>query len=154
MLRVLALLRHGRAEGAGADARLLPEGEAYLRRLGAKLESEGWQPAAILTSPYARACESADIIGAAVGFDDRIAILRELLPETDPEVALEAIVAAAPLAPRVLVVAHQPLLGLMVQDLLGLDPGFAPGTLVEIAREGDGVARLLRRIGPHDVPAA
>src|SRR5690242_19519065 len=107
MLRVLALLRHGRAEGAGADARLLPEGEAYLRRLGAKLESEGWQPAAIFTSPLARACESADIIGAAVGFDDRIAILRELLPETDPEVALEAIVAAAPLAPRVLVVAHQ-----------------------------------------------
>ena len=43
--------------------------------------------------------------------------------------------------------------GLLAQELVGDDPGFSPGTLVEIAREGNGVARVLRRIGPRDVPA-
>ena len=153
MLRVLALLRHGLAAGQDADARLLPEGEAYLRRLGAKLETEGWRPAAILASPHARALESATIVAGTVGCELRPRTLAELVPEADPEIALEAIIAAAPLAAHILVVGHQPLLGLLAQELVGDDPGFSPGTLVEIAREGNGVARVLRRIGPRDVPA-
>ena len=154
MLRVLALLRHGLASGQDADAPLQPEGEAYLRRLGAKLESEGWQPDAILASPLLRAQDTAAIVANAVGAEAPRQSLRTLLPETDPEAALAAILAAAPLANRILVVAHMPLLGRMTQELIGDDPGFSPGTLVEIAREGDGVARLLRRVGPRDVPAA
>jgi phosphohistidine phosphatase SixA len=154
MLRVLALLRHGLASGQDADAPLLDEGAAYLRRLGAMLEGEGWRPDAILASPLLRAQDTAAIVAAAVGADAQRQSLRALLPETDPDVALEAVVAAAPLASRILVVAHMPLLGRMTQELIGDDPGFSPGTLVEIAREGGGVARLLRRVGPRDVPTA
>ena len=56
-----------------------------------------------------------------------------------------------PLA-RVLVVAHQPLLGRMAAALTEHDPGFSAGTLVEIeVAEGDDSGRLVRRLGPEDL---
>jgi phosphohistidine phosphatase len=151
MLRTLALLRHGLASGQAAGAELLPEGAAYLRRLGAKLAREGWCPAAILTSPYVRARDSAAVLAGALGCDVPRITLGELIPEAEPEAALAAILAAAPLATPVLVVAHLPLVGRLAQELVGDDPGFSPGTWVEIARDGDGEARLIRRIGPNDL---
>ena len=151
MLRILALLRHGLASGQSAGSDLLPEGAAYLRHLGAKLEAEGWRPAVILTSPYLRARASAAVLADSLGCDTPLVALDELVPESDPDAALAAIGAAAPLATPVLVVAHLPLVGRLAQELVGEDPGFSPGTLVEIGRDDDGTARLIRRIGPHDL---
>jgi phosphohistidine phosphatase len=151
MLRTLALLRHGLAGGQAAGSDLLPEGAAYLRRLAVKLEAEGWQPAVVLTSPYLRARASAAVLTGALGCKAPLVALDELVPEAEPDAALAAIHAAAPLATPVLVVAHLPLVGRIAQELVGEDPGFSPGTWVEIAREGDGTARLIRRIGPKDL---
>ncbi len=152
MVRILALLRHGLAAGQGPQAPLLPEGAAYLRRLGALLEAGGWRPAAVLTSPYRRARESALILASALHPGIETQVLTELRPERDPDEALQAILDAAPLATPVLVVSHLPLVGRLAERLVGDDPGFSPGTFVEIVCEGDGPARLLRRIGPGEVP--
>lgn len=151
MLRIIALLRHGVAAGQGPEATLLPEGAAYLSRLGAVLDAEGWRPAAVLTSPYVRARESARVLTAPMRFTGVPIVLDELLPEIEPRPALQAILRAVPFASPVLVVSHMPLLGGLAQELVGEDPGFSPGTLVEIAREGDGECRLLRRVGPSDL---
>jgi phosphohistidine phosphatase len=151
MLRTYALLRHGLAGGQAPDSALLPEGVAYLRRLGAKLESEGWKPGAILTSPYTRARDSAGVLAGVLGFEAPAVVLPALVPEGEPDEALAAITAAAPLATPVLVVTHLPLVGRLAQDLVGEDLSFSPGTLVEIVREGEGVARLIRRLGPRDL---
>jgi phosphohistidine phosphatase SixA len=151
MIRVLALLRHGVSDGSGADAALLPEGAALLRRLGAMLAAEGWMPAAILTSPYRRARESAAVLAGALGCIAPVVALEALVPEADSIDALEAIDAAAPIASPVLVVGHMPLVGRIVLELTGEDPGFSPGTFVELAREGSDAARLLRRVGPRDL---
>ena len=151
MLRTLALLRHALASGQSPDAKLLPEGVAYLHRLGTKLEAEGWKPGAIVTSPYMRARDSAGVLAAVLGYESRAAVLNELVPESEPDEALAAITAAAPLATPILVVTHLPLVGRLAQTLLGEDLSFSPGTLVEIVREGEGVARLIRRIGPRDL---
>jgi len=151
MLRILALLRHGLSDGSGSDAALLPEGAALLVRLGAKLAAEGWKPAAILTSPYRRARESAAVLARALDCVAPVAAVDELVPEGDPVEALAAIAAAAPVASPALVVGHMPLVGRIALELVGDDPGFSPGTFVEIAREGTGVARLLRRVGPRDL---
>lgn len=153
MLRTLALLRHGLASGQSAGADLLPEGAAYLRRLGSRLEAEGWRPEAILTSPYLRARASASVLARALGCDVPLVALDELVPEGEVGAALAAIGLAAPRATPVLVVAHLPLVGHLAHELIGEYPGFSPGTLVEIARDGDGTARLLRRIGPQDMAA-
>ncbi|MEQ1832231.1 MAG: histidine phosphatase family protein [Candidatus Eisenbacteria bacterium] len=151
MIRVLALLRHGLAAGQAPNAELLPEGAAYLRRLGAMLRAEGWAPAAVLTSPYDRARTSAVVMIESLGLSRTPQVLDELVPEGEPSDALAAITAAAPLDSPVLVVAHLPLLGRLVHELVGDDPSFSPGTFVELAREGDSHTRLLRRIGPRDI---
>jgi len=151
MIRILALLRHGVSNGSCADAALLPEGAALLRRLGAKLAAESWNPAAILTSPYRRARESAAVLAGALGCVAPVVALDELVPEGDSIDALEAIAAAAPLASPVLAVGHMPLVGRIVLELTGEDSGFSPGTFVELARDGSGAARLLRRVGPRDL---
>jgi phosphohistidine phosphatase len=151
MLRTLALLRHGLAAGQGPDSALLPEGTNYLRRLGTRLEAEGWRPAAIVTSPYRRARESARVVAGMLGAAAGTHVMPELLPEAEPDEALAAILKLAPLVTPVLVVSHLPLVGRLAQELIGEDPGFSPGTFVEIVREGDGDARLLRRIGPRDL---
>lgn len=144
-------MRHGLAAGQGPAAELLPEGAAHLKRLAARLEAEGWSPAAVLTSPYARARASASVVVSALGVPIEPVVLEELVPEAEPDDALRAILAAAPLATPVLVVSHLPLVGRLAQELMADDPGFSPGTFVEIVREGDGPGRLLRRIGPRDL---
>jgi len=151
MVRTLVLLRHGLAAGQGPDSGLLPEGEAYLRRLGARLAGEGWKPAAILASPYLRARSSAAVLADSLGIREPTVLLSELLPEADAGEALAAITAAAPAATPVLVVTHLPLVARLANELVGEDVSFSPGTFVEIAREGAGGARLLRRIGPRDL---
>jgi len=130
---------------------LLPEGAAYLERLGGRLEAEGWKPAAIFTSPFKRAADSAQVVARALGCEAPRLVLSELIPDGEPGEALAAITAAAPLAPTVLVVTHIPLIGRLAQELVGEELAFSPGTFVEIAREGQGAARLLRRIGPRDL---
>lgn len=151
MLRILALMRHGLATGQGPDAALLPEGEAYLRRLAARLDGEGWRPAAIVTSPYRRARESAMLLASELGVDVETYVLPDLVPEGEPDEALAAILEAVPVATPVLIVSHLPLVGRLMQELTGDDENFSPGTFVEIAREGEGDARMLRRIGPRDL---
>ena len=152
MLRILALLRHGLASGQSPEAELLPEGVAHLRRLGARLEAEGWKPAAIVTSPYMRARGTAGVLADVLGCEAQPVVLEELVPECDPSNALAAIAAAVPLATPVLAVSHLPLVGRLAQELVGEELRFSPGTFVEIAREDGGVARLLRRISPRDLP--
>ena len=151
MLRVLALLRHGLASGQARSAPLLPEGTAYLRRLGAVLRAEHWRPGVILTSPYVRASDSAAILALTLGCTRAPQALEELAPEIEPALALAAILAADPQATPILVVSHLPLVGRLAHELLGEDPGFSPGTFVEIEREGSGVARLIRHIRPRDL---
>ncbi len=151
MIRIFALMRHGLAAGQDPDAALLPEGEAYVRRLAARLDGEGWRPAAIVTSPYRRARDSAMLLASELGIAVETHVLPDLLPEGEPEEALAAILEAVPVATPVLVVTHLPLVGRLMQELTGDDESFAPGTFVEIAREGDGDARMLRRIGPRDL---
>jgi phosphohistidine phosphatase len=154
MLRVLALLRHGKASGQGADATLTAEGRDELRRLGARLGAEGWAPAAVTTSPYRRARESAHVLAGMLTPAVETHVLAELKPGEEPEDALRAILEAAPLATPVLVVTHLPLVGRLAHELLGEEIAFFPGTLVEIVRDGDGSARLLRRLNAHELPPA
>ena len=152
MIRILALLRHGLSTGQGPHAALLPDGAKELRRLAALLDSEDWRPAAVATSPYRRARESAEVMVSALAPQAEIFVLRELRPDVDPEEALDAVLGVAPLASPVLVVSHLPLVARLTHELVGQELQFSPGTFVEIAREGAAPPRLLRRIGPRDLP--
>jgi phosphohistidine phosphatase SixA len=149
MVRTLALLRHALASGQGPDASLAPKGVEQIERLASALRAEGWRPDMILVSPLARARESARVLAAGAGVECPVVVLRELIPDTEPVDALQAIDAAAPRSSSILVVSHLPLVGRIAHELTGEDVSFTPATFVEIEDQGDGHARLVRRLSPE-----
>ena len=151
MLRTLALLRHGRAAGQGPDAPLSPEGVLQLQRLASAMRAQGWRPEAILASPFTRAQESARTFAAGLGVTQPAIVVHELIPDTEPIEALQAIDAAAPGRASILIVSHLPLVARLATELTGEQVSFTPATLVEIADRGDGQARLVRRLSPDEL---
>ena len=152
MARTIALLRHGKASGQAPDAVLLPEGRAHLHRLGRHLASEGWRPVRIVTSPYRRALETAALVGDLLGLSEPATTLSDLVPESEPDDALTAVLAAIDEADPVLVVAHLPLLDRLLHHLTGEFPGFAPGTFAEVELDGTRRGRLRRMLHASDLP--
>jgi phosphohistidine phosphatase SixA len=150
-MRTLALLRHGRAAGQGPDAPLTPQGVEQLVRLAAALKAEGWRPAAMLSSPFTRALDSARTLATGIGIAPSPIVLNELIPDREPLDALHAIDAAAPGRASILVVSHLPLVARIASELIGEEVAFTPATLVEIADEGDGRVRLVRRLNPEEL---
>ena len=151
MARTLALLRHGRAAGQGPDAPLTVQGIEQLEKLAVTLKAEGWRPEAILASPLLRARESARMLAAGIGIMRSPVVLHELIPDSEPLHALQAIDAAAPGSRLVLVVSHLPLVGRIAHELTGEEIAFTTATLVEIADQGDGAARLVRRLSAEEL---
>lgn len=154
---ILDLLRHGHAlaEAMGGDRerRLSPAGRDAIRALGERLQRVGAPPACVFASPYARARETAEIVLRAWGPTEppEPELLVELAPDADPDAALRTIAARAGGAQRVLVVAHQPLLGRIVLRACGVERSLAPGTLVRIEwapGSGPGLGRLLQAFEP------
>ena len=145
------LLRHGRAEpaGAGGDtARTLTvSGAEAVRRLGERLATEGWWPDRVLASPYRRALETAELVLAAAGVARGIERSKSLEPECDPA-DLELLLAAEPAA-HVLLVSHQPLAGRAVERWCGAEHEPRPGELLHMtfdASPGPGRGRLIRHL--------
>jgi len=136
---VLDLLRHGEAlpaaHGEDASRRLSPRGRADLERLAAHLSGMGWCPDRAFTSPLARALDSALIAlgGTAVSAE----VMDALRPECDPAAVLDALALEGSTEGHVLLVGHQPQLGLLGGLLTGGPaPGLAPGSLVRIEFTG------------------
>lgn len=148
MALTLCLLRHGRATGQAPDAVLVPEGEAYVRALGRRLAAEGFAPVRTYSSPYRRARDTAAIVLSEVAPGTAAQHLIALTPEHDPQDTLDVLRALELPAGRVLLVAHLPLLGLLVQALTDEIESFSPGTLVEIETdESLGAGRIVRVVG-------
>jgi phosphohistidine phosphatase len=157
----LDLLRHGLALPAGASGDrqrvLSPTGVQGLEALRAHLAREAWRPDRILSSPYARARQSAGIVAGAATPPVAVEILRALEPEHEPSEVLEALARLGITAGHVLVVGHQPLLGLLARHLTGLEQGFSPGTLVRVDCPqglGQGSGRVVLTLDPEDLEPA
>ncbi len=136
---LLDLVRHGEAlvAGSGGDRErpLSPAGIDAVRWLAERLRASEWPPERAYSSPYRRARETLAIVLGQDGGVPAAEELSELAPDTDPAEAIEAIAGAAGEASHALVVAHQPLLGRIVERLSGVRQGLAPGTLVRIECE-------------------
>jgi phosphohistidine phosphatase len=80
------LLRHGIAEDArpgtsDADRALTPEGAEKLRRV---LKRAGVTPSLILSSPYKRAVETAEIAARVLGYKYKVVRVEALVPNGSP----------------------------------------------------------------------
>jgi phosphohistidine phosphatase len=133
----LWILRHAVAEdrsasGRDEDRELTADGIRRARDVGRGLAVLEPKIARIVTSPYRRARQTAEAAAAGLGLADAISDSRALEPERDPEEILGEVGSDAK---DVLVVGHQPHLGVLLGLLVG-----GPG--VEIPLKKAAVARV------------
>jgi len=140
---LLYVLRHGTAEAAArsgrdADRILTSEGREKVRRVIRRAREGGMWPSLILSSPFARALETAEAAAKALGYEDEIATSNALIPEATPEEAWDEIRVHKDQA-EVLVASHQPLCGQLAAFLLNsptLEIDFRKAALVCIEVDG------------------
>lgn len=132
--RSLFLVRHGRAveDAPGGDAAraLTAEGRGEVACVGRALQAFGVRPDAIWHSPYARALETAILLGEALGVR-KLVPESALVPSSSAERALRLLLEAA--SPTLLVVSHMPLLPALAHEFLGARVDFGPATVAHVA---------------------
>ena len=119
----LYLLRHGIAEdhsptGRDADRRLTEEGKEKLRRVLKRAASAGVSPSLILSSPYKRAVETAEIAASELRYKGKILQVGSLTPDSSPPSVWSEIRDHRD-QPSILLAGHEPLFSATVAWLLG-----------------------------------
>ncbi len=143
----LLLLRHGTAEPHGAPAhdphrRLVARGEDEARAAGQALVAIDRVPDVVLSSPKARAWQTAEIAATAWG---GAVVEHAAIVGLDGREAL----GLAALGARVLVVGHEPDLSQVVYDLTGGRAKMRKGGLAVLQVGGGG--RLDALLGPREL---
>jgi len=141
------ILRHGIAEeakpgGRDSDRRLTAAGKDKLRTVLRLARQGGVKPELILTSPYLRAVETADIAAEEFGYKSKVLTTDALLPESEPDLVWEEIRVHRD-ATSVLLAGHEPLLSHLAAYLLGapsLQVDMKKGALMRIDVEQFGPA--------------
>ena len=123
----LYVLRH--AIAAARDARKFPDdadrpltdkGIAKLGHVTQGMQELGLDFDLVLTSPYVRARQTAEIVVKALRLEVRARSTRELAPDGDPKVLIADVLSAR--AARPLLVGHEPYLSELISVLLSGDP--------------------------------
>ncbi|HWQ52303.1 MAG TPA: histidine phosphatase family protein [Bryobacteraceae bacterium] len=137
------LLRHGiahnsRPGGSDADRVLTEDGIRVLEAVAARARDARVSPAAVLSSNYARAVQSAEIVARILGYRGPIERVAALQPSGSPFEAWDEIRAHHPSGP-VLVTAHEPLLSglaavLLEAPTLRIQIGTASMLAIEVER--------------------
>lgn len=120
----LFLLRHGLAVergGAGydkdADRPLTAKGERRLERIADAMEAMDLSFDAILSSPYVRARQTAEIITRALGLKKKLEFSDDLKPGGEARALLAALNKRDPRPDSVLLVGHEPYLSELISTL-------------------------------------
>jgi phosphohistidine phosphatase len=116
------LLRHGIAEDGrpgrpDSERALTTEGREKLRRVLKRARLAGVAPGLILSSPYRRALETADIAVEVLGYEGKVVRTHALVPEAAPFEAWEEIRSRKGEG-SILLSSHEPLMSSMVAFLL------------------------------------
>ncbi len=126
----LYIMRHAEAEvrsagSADRDRTLTDKGREQSRKIGKFLRRNELVPDLILSSPFSRAWQTAEIVCDEAGLDDPT-LADWLACGMTPETAMRELTAYARL-PDLMIVGHQPDLGELCAKLLGLhDPTQIP----------------------------
>jgi phosphohistidine phosphatase len=151
----LYLLRHADAgdpqawKGDDAERPLSGKGRKQARRTGRWLAELGRKPDVILTSPKARALQTATIVAASLGLKPKVD--KRLGGPLDHEI-LQDLLAAADDARRVMLVGHDPDFSSMASSLSGGPIALRKGALARIdLTDGTGIgAGTLRWLVPAE----
>jgi phosphohistidine phosphatase len=119
----LYLLRHGIAEeqagsGRDPDRALTEEGRHKLRRVMKRAAVAGVSPSLIISSPYKRALETAEIAAEELDYKEKILRSGTLVPDSSPPSVWSEIREHSD-EPALLLAGHEPLFSQTVAFLLG-----------------------------------
>ena len=130
------ILRHGIAEDGQAgqsdpERALTPEGRKKLRNVLRAAAKAGVAPSLILTSPYRRALETAQVAAEILHYNGELLRTKALEPGSDPRTVWEEIRVYKDEA-NILLAGHEPLFSRLTAYLLGcpnLQVDFKKGAL-------------------------
>jgi phosphohistidine phosphatase len=133
------LLRHGIAETAGpgqadSERSLVPEGRRKLREVLKVAKTSDVRPSLILTSPYRRAVQTAEVAAAVLGYKSDLLRTKALEPGSDPSGVWDEVRVHRDHS-EVMLVGHEPLFSQLTAYLLNapsLVVDFKKGALVRI----------------------
>ena len=136
----LLVLRHGKAEDRGGDVpdeerHLTKKGIRDIRRVSRWMARSEVVPDIIVSSPLARAKETAEIVADRIGFAGEVVRWDELAPGPDPS-AVTARLGELEGASLPLLVGHEPQLSSLISLLIGA------GEEARITLEKGGIARI------------
>jgi phosphohistidine phosphatase len=119
----LYLLRHGIAEdrsatGRDADRELTEEGRAKLHRVLKRAATAGVEPSLIISSPYKRAVETAEIAASELKYKGELLLKGALTPDSSPP-SIWSEIREHRDEPSILLAGHEPLFSATVAWLLG-----------------------------------
>ena len=155
-MKSLTLFRHAKTEresesGSDFDRRLIERGQRDSRRMSEEIRKLGLAFDLALSSPAARAAETAELAGLSPRYDQRIydasagdllAIVQQTSDETD----------------RLAMIGHNPGLERLASRLLGGSVEMPTGSLIEIALPidawadaGNGGGQLVRFLKPKEL---
>jgi phosphohistidine phosphatase len=146
-LMEIYLLRHGIAQhdsptGRDADRQLTEEGRAKLRQVLKIVADGGVRPELVISSPYVRAKQTAEIAKELLGYKDDLLFSDSLVPEADPQDIWQEIRNVHRGSECILLASHEPLMGRCLGHLLGapeLLVDFKKGAIVRVDLEQFGV---------------
>ena len=122
----LYLLRHGPAEERDAtnaradrDRALTSEGRAKVKRIAEAMAAMELSFDRILSSPFVRARETAELVAAGLRPRRPVTLCDELAAEAEPADLLPYLAGLKPVPQDLLLVGHQPYLGALAALLLG-----------------------------------
>ena len=116
------LLRHGIAEESrpgvrDSDRGLTAEGREKLRRVLKRAHQAGAQPSVILSSPYRRAVETAEMAAETLEYRGEIVRTQALVPEAPPQDVWDEICSRRA-EEAILLASHEPLMSSLAAFLL------------------------------------
>jgi len=138
----LYLLRHGVAVEPGTPAYkeserpLTPKGERKLRKIAAAMEAMELSFDLILSSPYVRARQTAEIVAGVMGARKQLECSDTLTPSGSTAKLIEFLKHRQPVPDEVLLVGHEPFLSELISFLVSGDPGF------EVVMKKGGLCKL------------
>ena len=124
----LFLLRHGIAVERGtagfdkdADRPLTPKGERRLGRIADAMDALGLKFDLILSSPYARARQTAEIVADALGLKKKLEFSEDLTPGGNAKSLVASLNQRVPQPESVLLVGHEPFMSELIATLTSGD---------------------------------
>jgi phosphohistidine phosphatase len=150
------LLRHAAAEdrapsGRDADRTLTDDGHRRARDVGKGLAALEPEIALVLTSPYARARQTAEAAARALKLEKSLRETRSLEPDADPEDILGEVREGG--VASVLLVGHEPHLGALLGRLVSGRPGtpipMKKAAVARVSWEGSGAGELRALLPPR-----